>query len=97
MQKGLDLANVSRRPDRRGRRSVGQLTVSSRPPFRRRLGSEACLAHSSKGASPLRESPRMGHNPFGTPRQGTPRLTAPRARLAWQLSDSRRTVMNHVG
>jgi hypothetical protein len=38
MQRGLDLASVSRRPDRRARRSVGQLTVSSRSPFRRRFG-----------------------------------------------------------
>jgi len=37
--------------------------------FPRGLGSEACLAHSSKGASPLGESPRRGRTPFGTPRR----------------------------
>jgi len=33
----------------------------------RGLGSGTCLAHSYKGASPLVESPRRGHTPFGTP------------------------------
>ena len=36
----------------------------------RGLGSGTCLAYSYKGASPLVESPRMGHTPFGTPRRG---------------------------
>jgi hypothetical protein len=58
------------RPGRRARCSVGQHTVSSMPPSRRGLGSEACLAHSYKGASPLVKSPRRGHAPFGTPRRG---------------------------
>src|SRR3989442_15126836 len=52
--------------------------------FPRRLGSEACLAHSYKGASPLVESPRRGHTPFGTPKAGVapPRDSARLSRVA---------------
>ena len=53
----------------------------------RGLGPEACLAHSYKGASPLVESPKRWHTLFGTPRRGKPRLTTPRACLAWRLRD----------
>src|SRR6267143_1467372 len=45
------------RPGGRACCLVGQHTVSSMLPSRRRLGSEACLAHSYKGASHLVESP----------------------------------------
>ena len=50
----------------------------------RGLGSEACLAHSYKGASPLVESPRREHTPFGTPRRGVapPRDSARLSRVA---------------
>ena len=50
----------------------------------RGLGSESCLAHSYKGASPLVESPRRGHTPFGTPRRSVtpPRGSARLSRLA---------------
>src|ERR1700675_4808956 len=50
----------------------------------RGLGPEACLAHSYKGASPLVESPRRGHTPFGTPRRGVtpPHGSARPSRLA---------------
>src|SRR4029077_404068 len=50
----------------------------------RGLGSEACLAHFYKGASPLVESPRRGHTPFGTPRRGVapPRDSARLSRVA---------------
>src|SRR5712691_853842 len=78
---------LARRPGRRARRSVGQHTVSSMPPSRRRLGSEACLAHSYKGVSPLVESPRRGHAPSKLPGGVLPRLVAPRACLAWRLRD----------
>jgi len=66
-----------RRPGRRVRHSVGQHPAS----LPRGLGSGACLAHSYKGASPLVESPRRGHTPFGTPRRS---VTPPRgsARLS---------------
>ena len=64
------------RPGRGGRcvqagglaaRSVNILFKDASLP--RGLGSGACLAHSYKGASPLVESPRRGHTPFGTPRR----------------------------
>ena len=58
----------------------------------RGLSSEACFAHSYKGASPLVESPRRGHTPFGTPRRGGGgRLAAPRLRVADWASVHRRT------
>src|SRR5438445_7328132 len=95
MQRALDLASavathldaVARRPRRRARRSVGQHTVSSMPPSRRRLGSEACLAHSYKGASPLVKSPRRERTLFELPCGALPRLATPRACLAWRLRD----------
>jgi hypothetical protein len=65
--------------------------------FHRRLGPEACLTHSYKGASPLVESPRRWRTPFGTPRRGKTRLEASRARLAWRLGGLSRTTVNNVG
>jgi hypothetical protein len=91
----LDLASavtthldaVARRPGRRARRSVGQHTVSSMPPSRRRLGSEACLTHSSKGAAPLEHPHEGGTPPSELPVVAKPRLAAPRTCLAWQMRD----------
>ena len=50
----------------------------------RGLSPEACFAHSYKGASPLVESPRRGHTPFGTPRRSVtpPRGLSPEACFA---------------
>ena len=53
----------------------------------RRLGSGACLVHSYKGASPLVESPRRGHTPFGTPRRG---VASPRGSTRPSRGASRR-------
>ena len=88
---------VARRPVRRARHSFGQHTVSSMPPSRRRLGSESCLAHSSKVACPLGKSPRRGCAPFVTPRRGSPasRLRAPVSHGDCAISP--RTVMNNAG
>jgi hypothetical protein len=91
MQRALDLASaVATHLDTVGPASrqagspLSRSTSCSRmPPSRRRLGSEACLAHSYKGASPLVEHPRRGHTPFGTPRRavspprGSARLSRP--------------------
>ena len=76
------------RPGRRARRSLDQHTVSSMPPSRRRLGSEACLAHSYKGGPALLSNPHEGGVPPSEPPGGVlPHLAAPRACLAWRLRD----------
>jgi hypothetical protein len=63
-------------------RSVNILCKDASLP--RGLGSGTCLAHSYKEASPLVESPRRGHTPFGTPRRGVtpPRGSARLSRVA---------------
>src|SRR5712691_10729330 len=106
MQRALDLARaVATHLDAVGTASgqagspLGRSTYCFKyTSFPRRLGSEACLAHSYKGASPLVESPRRGHTPFGTPKRGNP---PPRGSVRPSRLASRRfhhePPMNNVG
>jgi hypothetical protein len=74
----------ARRPGRRARCSGGQHTVSSMPPSLAGSALEPASPTLTRGPSPLVESPRRGHTPFGTPRRGCspPRGSARLSRLA---------------
>jgi len=73
-------------------------SCSRMPPSRRRLGSEACLAHSYKGGQPPCRIPTKGAHPLRNSQAW--RCPASRLRAPVSLGDcaiSRRTVMNNAG